>query len=104
AVKFAERDAAVGEVQVNKGQSGSVEALTADSVSVVVPKGEDKGFETKVELPCCLNAPVQKEQEIGAYIVTKDGQEVLRVKLVAKNDISKSSVLQQINKIIDSVY
>lgn len=104
AVKFAERDAAVGEVQVNKGQSGSVEALTADSVSVVVPKGEDKGFETKVELPCCLNAPVQKEQEIGAYIVTKDGQEVLRVKLVAKNDISKSSVLHQINKIIDSVY
>lgn len=104
AVQFAERGATVGEVQVSKGQSDSVEALTAENVGVVVPKGEDKGFETSVELPCCINAPVQKKQEIGSYIVTKNGQELLRVKLVAKGDVSKSSVLQQIKKIIDSVY
>lgn len=104
AVNIAPQGANAGTVKVGKGQSDSVEALTADRVSVVVPKGEDKGFESRVELPGHINAPVQKGQEIGWYVVTKKGQEVLRVKLVAKDDIPKASMLQQMKRVIDSVY
>lgn len=104
AVNMAAQGANVGTVKVSKGQSDSVEALTSDKVSVVVPKGEDKGFESKVELPGHINAPVQKGQEIGTYVVTKKGQEVLRVKLVAKEDVPKASILQQMKRVIDSVY
>lgn len=103
-VNFAEQGAGVGHLRVSKGQSDEVEVLTADRVGVMVPKGEEKGFEPKVELPDSINAPVQKGQEVGSYVVTKNGQEVLRVKLVAAEDIQKASLLQQMRKILDSVY
>lgn len=104
AVNMAAQGACVGTVKVSKGQSTGVEALTTDKVSVVVPKGEEKGFESRIELPEYINAPVQKGQEIGSYVVTKKGQEVLRVKLVAKEEVPKASMLQQMKRIIDSVY
>ncbi len=104
AVNIAPAGAGAGTVKVGKGKSDSVEALTTDKVSVVVPKGEDNGFESRVELPGYVDAPVQKGQELGWYVVTKNNQEVLRVKLVAAEDVPKASMLQQIKKVIDSVY
>lgn len=103
-VNFAEQGAVVGQLKVSKGQAEHVDILAADRVSVVVPKGEEKGFETNMELPDNISAPVQKGQELGKYVVTKGGQEELRVKLVAGADIPKASLGQQIRNILDSVY
>ena len=63
-----------------------------------------EGFEPRIEVPDFINAPVVKGQEIGSYIVTKEGQEVLRVKLVAGQDVPKSNILHQMKRVIDSVY
>ncbi|MFA4885072.1 MAG: D-alanyl-D-alanine carboxypeptidase family protein [Desulfotomaculaceae bacterium] len=104
AVNFAEQGAIAGTVRVSKGQSASVEVLTSDRVGVVVPKGEDKGFESRVELPNYISAPVHKGQEIGSYVITRNGQESLRVKLVAGADVPKASIMQQMRRVIDSVY
>ncbi len=104
AVNFAEQGAIAGTVRVSKGQSASVEALTTDRVGVVVPKGEDKGIESRVELPNYISAPVKKGQEIGSYVITRNGQESLRVKLVAGADVPKASIMQQMRRVIDSVY
>lgn len=104
AVNFAEQGAIAGTVRVSKGQSASVEALAVDRVGVVVPKGEDKGFESRVELPNYISAPVHKGQEIGSYVITRNGQESLRVKLVAGADVPKASIVQQMRRVIDSVY
>ena len=104
AVKIADEGAVAGNVTVAKGKSGSVEAVADGKVAVVVARGDDKGIESRVELPAYVEAPVRKGQELGSYIVTKNGGEVLRVKLVAKNDVQRLTVLQQIRKVIDSVY
>lgn len=104
AINIAPAGDVAGTVKVGKGQSGSVEALTEDKVSVVAQRGKDEGFESKIELPHYIEAPVKKGQVLGWYVVTKDGQEVLRVKLVAKEDVPRASVLEQIKKVIDSVF
>ncbi len=104
AVNFAEQGDIAGTVNVSKGQSASVEALATDRVGVVVPKGEDKGIESRVELPNYISAPVKKGQEIGSYVITRNGQESLRVKLVAGADVPKASIMQQMRRVIDSVY
>jgi D-alanyl-D-alanine carboxypeptidase (penicillin-binding protein 5/6) len=104
AVKIAEQGANVGTVKVGKGQVDQVEVQTAEKVSVVVLKGEEKGFESRVELPDRLDAPVRKGQEVGAYVVTKGGQEVMRVKLVAVSEVPKATVLQQIKRVINHVF
>ncbi|TEB06703.1 D-alanyl-D-alanine carboxypeptidase DacF precursor [Pelotomaculum schinkii] len=104
AVNMAEKGTSVGTVKVSKGQSASVDVLTSERAGVVVPKGEEKGFESKVELPGYISAPVLKGQEVGSYVVTKKGQEVLRVKLIAKDDVPKASIFLQMKRVIDSVY
>jgi D-alanyl-D-alanine carboxypeptidase (penicillin-binding protein 5/6) len=104
AVNMAAQGTNVGTIKVSKGQSGSVDVLTSEKASVVVPKGEEKGFESKVELPDYISAPVLKGQEVGCYVVTKKGQEILRVKLVAKEDVPKASIFLQMKRVIDSVY
>lgn len=104
AVNFAPQGAMVGRVKVGKGKAEEVEALTSEKVTVVVPKGEDKGFETKLDLSKYVEAPVEKGQEVGSYVVTKNGQEVLKVTLVAKYDVPRASFLDQIKRVVDGVY
>ncbi|MCG9968834.1 D-alanyl-D-alanine carboxypeptidase [Pelotomaculum terephthalicicum JT] len=104
AVNFAEQGASVGAIKVGKGQVDRVEAQTAEKVSVVALKGEEKGFESRVELADHLDAPVQKGQVVGAYVVTKGGQEVKRVNLVAGDDVLKTTVFEQVKRVIDHVF
>jgi D-alanyl-D-alanine carboxypeptidase (penicillin-binding protein 5/6) len=104
AVNMASQGTNVGMIKVSKGHSGSVDVLTSEKASVVVPKGEEKGFESRVELPDYISAPVLKGQDLGSYIVSKKGQEVLRVKLIAKDDVPKASIFLQMKRVIDSVY
>ncbi|MDF9409049.1 D-alanyl-D-alanine carboxypeptidase [Pelotomaculum isophthalicicum JI] len=104
AVKIAEQGANVGTIKVGKGQVDQVEAQTAEKVSVVALKGEEKGFESRVEVPDHLSAPVRKGQVVGAYVVTKGGQEVKRVNLVAGSDVLKATMIQQMKRVIDQVF
>ncbi|MGB9847381.1 MAG: D-alanyl-D-alanine carboxypeptidase family protein, partial [Desulfotomaculales bacterium] len=99
AIVMAEKGAPVKTVKVAKGVTGQVEAVAADKVVVVVPKGEEKGFSAKIELPEQVSAPVAKGQLLGTYWVFKDGQEVQSAPLVAGTDVPKATLWQQINKV-----
>ncbi|OPX83774.1 MAG: D-alanyl-D-alanine carboxypeptidase DacF precursor [Pelotomaculum sp. PtaB.Bin104] len=104
AVNVAAAGTVAGTVKVGKGQAAQVDAVAAEKVAVVALKGEEKSFESKIELPGQIDAPVLKGQELGAYVVTKGGQEVLRVKLVAAGDVPKANMLQQMKRVLDKVY
>ncbi|HBV96889.1 MAG: D-Ala-D-Ala carboxypeptidase [Peptococcaceae bacterium BICA1-7] len=88
---------------VEKGVQEKVGLLTSAKVSVIVKKGEEKGYQGRVETPERIAAPVKKGQKIGDYIVTRDNREVLRVPLVAENNIPKRSFVQQLNKTLRGV-
>lgn len=96
--------ATVKSLPVSKGVSNRVDAVTAGRVSVVVPKGEDKGFTTRVELPERVTAPVTKGQPLGYCVVLKNNQEVQRVPLVAGSEVKKASLVQQINKVFTRLH
>ncbi len=104
AVNIAPAGEAVGEVEVGKGLKDKVLALTKDPVLLVVPKGEEKGFESSIELPHHIDAPVTKGQQLGWYVVTKGGQEFLRVVLEAEEDIPKAGLLQQAKRVLKVVF
>ncbi|MBE3589189.1 MAG: D-alanyl-D-alanine carboxypeptidase [Thermoanaerobacteraceae bacterium] len=96
--------ATVKSLPVSKGVSNRVDAVTAGRVSVVVPKGEDQGFTTRVELPERVTAPVTKGQPLGYCVVLKNNQEVQRVPLVAGSEVKKASLVQQINKVFTRLH
>lgn len=104
AVNMAEKEAVIKELKVGKGQAEKVDVLVAERVSVAVPKGEDKGFGSRLELPKQLDAPVKKGQVVGFYVVTKDGQEVQRVGLIAGDDVPKATLSRQIRRVLERVY
>jgi len=85
--------------RVSKGVQDRVGVVTKEQVTVVAPKGEDRGFTTRIELPDRITAPVAKGQQLGFYRVFKDGRQVLSVPLVAGQDVNKANLLQQINKV-----
>jgi len=99
AVNLALKGAKVESIRVSKGVQDRVGVVTKEQVTVVAPKGEDRGFTTRVELPDRITAPVAKGQQLGFYRVFKDGRQVLSVPLVAGQDVNKANLLQQINKV-----
>ncbi|MFZ5644101.1 MAG: D-alanyl-D-alanine carboxypeptidase family protein [Bacillota bacterium] len=93
-----DRNKVVRKITVERGIKDQIGIMTADKVAVVVRKGDEKGYQGRVESPERVSAPISKGQKIGEYLVTKDNREVLRVPLVAEIDVPKRSFIQQINR------
>ena len=104
AVNIDAKGVKVKTVNVGKGVDRIVDIITADKVSLVVPKGQDKGFDKKITVPDIINAPIKKGDKVGKYTVTKDGKEVMQVDLVADKTIPRASLLQQMYRVVEEVY
>ncbi|RKO66814.1 D-alanyl-D-alanine carboxypeptidase family protein [Desulfofundulus salinus] len=104
AVNIFPAGAKVKSLPVSKGVVNKLDVVTKDRVTVVAPKGEDRGFTTHLELPSHVTAPVTRRQQLGYCVVKKDGQEVLRVPLVARYEVKKASLLQQIKKVFTRLH
>lgn len=78
-----------GYVAVEKGMKEQVEAVTAEEISVLVPKGETSQWETKTELLPAVQAPVEAETKVGEMIYILDGEEAGRVDLVTAEAVEQ---------------
>ncbi|MEG6522620.1 D-alanyl-D-alanine carboxypeptidase family protein [Desulfotomaculum sp. 1211_IL3151] len=104
AVTMAEAGQVVKEIKVDKGVADQVKIITKDPVGMVVPKGQEKTIQGNIKLPESIDAPINKGQVIGQYVLNKDGQEVLKVDLIAAQDINKASPLKLLNDMLERVY
>lgn len=103
-VKLQDAGARVKTINVNKGTVEKLNLVTSKEAGLVVPKGQDKGFRGIVKAPAEITAPVKKGQELGTYVVIKDGREVSSVPLVAENAVPQASVFKQMHKALYRVY
>lgn len=103
AVNLAEKGAKIKSVSVDKGITEKVDIVTADKVSVVVKKGEDKNISSKKVFAKSVTAPVKKGQKLGEFIVSRDGEELLKVDLVAGQEVPKASISLQMFKVMNGV-
>jgi D-alanyl-D-alanine carboxypeptidase (penicillin-binding protein 5/6) len=92
-----------GVVKVGKGSVDSVEVVVNQPVGALVVKGQDKGITSIIELPASVTAPVVKGQKIGDVVVFQEGTEVSRFDLVAKEDVPKGSLFQQIGEVFEEI-
>lgn len=82
----------LGKVKVSKGDKKYIEAITGETVSVLTKKGEKTdNIIQEVKLHADIKAPVKKGNEIGELIIKKDGKEVAKVPLVAKENVKRAS-------------
>lgn len=90
--KLHERNEAVGEVKISKGQQKNVKAVTGESISILTKKTEsiDQVVE-KIELNENMKAPISKGDEIGTLIVENGGKVVSETPLVAEDEVLEAS-------------
>jgi D-alanyl-D-alanine carboxypeptidase (penicillin-binding protein 5/6) len=101
--EFYERGQEIGEVKIGKGVKDSVKIIPKDRVGTIIPKGEDEGLEVQIELPEYVEAPVEKEQEIGNAVIFRDGKKLQSIPLVAVEQVGKGSLLVMLKKVFVSV-
>ena len=75
-----------------KGMTDTVEAVVAEEISVLVPKGKEAQWETKTELLPAVSAPVEAGTKVGELVYLRDGEEVGRVELTAGENVEKANV------------
>lgn len=90
--KGREKGYAMGEVPVEKGMTDTVEAVVAEEISVLVPKGKESQWETRTELLPAVSAPVEAGTKVGELVYLRDGEEVGRVELTAGKNVEKANV------------
>lgn len=90
--KGREKGYVMGEVPVEKGMTDTVEAVVAEEISVLVPKGKEAQWETRTELLPAVSAPVEAGTKVGELVYLRDGEEVGRVELTAGENVAKANV------------
>ena len=80
------------EVSVLKGVKNVVEVTLEEEKGVLVKKGEEKNILENVILNKEINAPVRIGDKLGEILYTVEGAEVLKVNLVAKENVNKLSI------------
>lgn len=70
------------------------------TLTLVLPKGEDKGITKEIKLPPELTAPIAKGQPVGEIIISKEGHEIMRIKIVAAKEYNELRIGDIFKKLI----
>ncbi|MBE3568636.1 MAG: D-alanyl-D-alanine carboxypeptidase [Bacillales bacterium] len=81
----------LGQVKVSKGKKAKIDARTAESVSVLIKKGEKLNkLERDIRLKKTIKAPVHKGDKIGELILKKDGKILSKTPLISDENVKKA--------------
>jgi D-alanyl-D-alanine carboxypeptidase (penicillin-binding protein 5/6) len=81
----------LGQVKVSKGKKAKIDAKTAESVSVLIKKGEKLNkLERDIRLKKNIKAPVHKGDKIGELILKKDGKILSKTPLISEENVEKA--------------
>lgn len=89
-------------VKINKGKIEEVEVYGEETFSVIVKKGDNATYETNVEIPDNIKAPLKNGEVVGKVVITKEGNVIKEVNVVVKEDVKHSSYLDNFNKIVEN--
>ena len=90
----------VGETKVERGENEVVEGVIEENISLLGEKGLSKEVERHVEF-YTLRAPLTKGEKIGDIVYLKNGEEIARGNIVAKDGVQQVRLLTIYNRIID---
>lgn len=95
---------ACGVVQVGKGTIDSVDVVVEENVGSISLKGEESKLSFEKNLFGYVNAPVEEGQKLGEITVTRDGEIIKKVNLIAANQVPCGGLIRQIFKMFAETY
>ncbi|MBU5311073.1 D-alanyl-D-alanine carboxypeptidase [Tissierella carlieri] len=92
----------IATLPVEKGKAQEVELMLARDSYILLPKGEKGNISKELVLPDMIDAPILSGDEFGELVVSIDGKEVDKIKLVSKANIDKANLFNMLNRTIKS--
>lgn len=92
----------IATLPVAKGKLQEVDLMLSRDSYILLPKGEKGNFDKEINLPELINAPILSGDEVGTLVISLNGKEVDKIKLVSKSDIEKANIINMLNRTIKS--
>ncbi len=92
----------ISALPVEKGKIQEIELMLSRDAYVLLPKGEKGNITKEIILPETVNAPILAGDEVGELVVSIDGKEIDRIKLISKTDIKKANLIDMLNRTMKS--
>jgi len=90
----------VGFTDIERGEDENIEGVVKENISLLGEKGMSKEVERKVEF-YTVRAPIKKGDKIGDIVYIKDGKEIAKGDVVAKENVSQVKLLTIYNRLIN---
>lgn len=92
----------IATLPVEKGRLQEVDLMLAEDSYVLLPKGEKGNFDKEVNLPESISAPILSGDEVGTLLISLNGKEIDKIKLVSKSNVEKANIINMLNRTIKS--
>ena len=89
-------------LDISKGKSDTCDVFAKEDFAIVVKKGDNTTYETIVDLPKKLKAPLKNGEKVGTIKVTKDGNIIKEIDIIVKNDIKHISFFDSVGKVVEN--
>lgn len=96
-----DKDTSVGMTNIERGETEYVEGIIKNKVTLLGSKGINKNVERKVDF-YTLKAPITKGEKIGNITYIKDGKEIAKEDIVAKESVEKIKFITIVNKLLNN--
>ena len=87
----AEEGQIIAPVEIRHGSPQQVNAVTAERITALVPKGKNDTVTTRVQLDEKVPLPLAAGDKVGTLVVMKEGREVGSCELIAESSVDKAS-------------
>ncbi|MFW6257132.1 MAG: D-alanyl-D-alanine carboxypeptidase family protein [Bacillota bacterium] len=90
--KFIEKDEEIQEIRIPGGSERFTTGQAAEDLTVMVSRSERDEYSTEFMLNNEMEAPVEKGDVLGQFLVKKDGDTVNQIDILATEDVGRANI------------
>ena len=101
---IAEAGQVMGTVEIERGTPTSVNAVTAEKITVLAAKGEKDAVKSKVIIRDTVPLPLKKGQKIGKVEVWQGKEKTAEYPLIAEKTVEKASFRELVSRLAKAAF
>lgn len=102
--KLLEPNKYVDSIQVENGKSESVKTYTRQEFAYPLSENEASKINSKYVIERCIEAPVEKNQEVGTYKIYFDNNLIFETKVYTIDSVDTKDYTEKLKDIVDNWY
>ncbi len=83
----------VANIPIFKGKEETINGIIKESVNIVLKKGKDKQFETKIDVIDSIKAPFEEGTKLGEIIYIQNGEKIGSSDIIAEKTVEKAGII-----------